>query len=139
MGRYEKDKESYENRGRMLVAEVLKDEEGMIAEGKIFGVMAYLSILCLVPIVLFSILRMVPVLSKKINRFAVFHVKQGFVVFLLEVAIVALRLIPILGQIVFAVCSPVLFLLSAVGIFQVLKGNYWKCPVIAEWAEKFRL
>lgn len=139
MGRYEKDKESYENRGRMLVAEVLKDEEGMIAEGKIFGVMAYLSILCLVPIVLFSILRMVPVLSKKINRFAVFHVKQGFVVFLLEVAIVALRLIPILGQIVFAVGSPVLFLLSAVGIFQVLKGNYWKCPVIAEWAEKFRL
>jgi len=139
VGRYEKDKESYENRGRMLVAEVLKDEEGMIAEGKIFGVMAYLSILCLVPIVLFSILRMVPVLSKKINRFAVFHVKQGFVVFLLEVAIVALRLIPILGQIVFAVGSPVLFLLSAVGIFQVLKGNYWKCPVIAEWAEKFRL
>jgi len=47
------------------VAERLGDEEQIIAEGKIFGVMAYLSILCLVPIVYFSTFKMIPIRNFK--------------------------------------------------------------------------
>jgi len=121
------------------VAEGPRNEEGIIVEGKIFGVIAYLSILCLVPIVYFSTLRMLPVFSRKVNKFAIFHAKQGFVIFLLEVALVAVNIIPVVGQLIFAGGSLVLFFLSLVGIVQVLKGNYWKCPIISDWAEKFKL
>jgi len=116
-----------------------EDEKRIIAEGKIFGVIAYLSILCLVPIIYFSTLRMIPVLSKKVNKFAIFHTRQGFIIFLLEVGLVAINIVPIIGQVVFLGGSLVLFLLSLVGILQVVKGNYWKCPIISDWAEKFRI
>lgn len=121
------------------MAEGSRNEERIIAEGKIFAVMSYLSILCLVPIVYFSTLRMIPVLSRKVNKFAIFHARQGFVIFLLEVVLVAVNIIPVLGQIIFAGGTLVLFFLSLVGIAQVLKGNYWKCPVVSDWAEKFRI
>lgn len=121
------------------MAEEPRDEQRIIVEGKIFAVIAYLSLLCLVPIVYFSTLRMVPILSKKVNKFAIFHARQGFVIFLLEVGLVAVNIIPFLGQLISAVGSLVLFFLSLVGIVQVLKGNYWKCPIIGDWAEKFRI
>ena len=121
------------------MAERLGNEERIIAEGKIFGVIAYLSILCLVPIVYFSTFKMIPVLSKKVNKFAIFHAKQGFAIFLLEVALVAINMIPVVGQLIFAGGSLVLFSLSLVGIVQVLRGNYWKCPIISDWAEKFMI
>jgi len=139
MGRHEKDKRSYEDRGVILVVQGPREEERIIAEGKIFGVIAYLSILCLVPIVYFSTLRMIPIISKKVNKFAIFHARQGFVIFLLEVALVAVNIIPVVGQLIFAGGSLVLFFLSLMGIVQVLKGNYWKCPIISDWAEKFRI
>lgn len=121
------------------MAEGPRNEERIIAEGKIFGVIAYLSVLCLLPIFYFSTLRMIPVLSKKVNKFAIFHARQGFVIFLLEVAVMAINIIPVVGQIIFAGSSLVLFFLSLVGIVQVLKGNYWRCPIISDWAEKFKI
>jgi len=115
------------------------NEEQMIAEGKIFAVLAYLSILCLIPVIYYTTLRMIPLVSSKVNKFAIFHARQGFVIFLLEVALLAANIIPVLGQIVFTVGALVLFSLSLVGIFQVLRGNYWKCPIVSDWAEKFRI
>jgi len=139
MGRHEKNKRGYEDREVILVVEGPREEEQIIAEGKIFGVIAYLSILCLVPIVYFSTLRMIPTMSKKVNKFAIFHARQGFVIFLLEVAVVFVNIIPAVGQLIFAAGSLVLSFLSLMGIVQVLRGNYWKCPIISDWAEKFRI
>lgn len=116
-----------------------RNEERVVEEGKIFGVMSYLSILCLVPIVYFSTLKMIPILSRRVNKFAIFHARQGFVIFLLEVALVAINIIPVVGQLIFAGGFLVLFFLSLVGIVQVLRGNYWKCPIINDWAEKFKI
>lgn len=102
-------------------------EDKEIQEGKIFAVIGYLGILCLVPL-----------LFKKENKFALFHGKQGLVLFLGEVALGIISVIPFLwfvrffGVLIFGI-------LSLVGIIQVLMGNYWKMPVIADIADKFNI
>ena len=47
-----------------------------ILEGKIFAVLAYLSILCIIPLIF-----------KKDNAFVLAHAKQGLVLFVSEVAV----------------------------------------------------
>ena len=51
----------------------VKQRNGTI-EGKIFATFAYLSVLCVIPLI-----------AKKHNKFVVFHTKQGLVIFIGEV------------------------------------------------------
>ena len=103
-------------------------EDKTVAEGKVWAIMAYLGILCLLPLLL-----------KKENKFALFHGKQGLVLFIGEVAIAILNVIPVLGQILWFIGVIVFGILSLVGIVQVLMGKYWKMPVVFDIAEKFKL
>ena len=100
-------------------------KESEVLEGKILAILSYLSILCIVPLIM-----------KKENDFVLFHGKQGLVIFVGEVAI-------FIGSIIFPwLLKPgffVLFILSFLGIIAVLKGQYLKLPVITEIAEKITL
>lgn len=93
-----------------------------------YGVLSYLSILCLVPI-----------LTKKEDDFIRFHAKQGLMLFLIEVAVGIIGVIPLFGGLVVTLGVLVCGLLSLAGIVQVLMGNKWSIPVISEWAEKFKI
>ncbi len=106
----------------------MAEEEKEIQEGKLFALLSYIGILCLVPL-----------LFKKDNKFALFHGKQGLVVFLGEVAAGVVNIIPILGQIICVLAMLILGILSLVGIIKVLMGEYWKIPVVADIAEKIKL
>ncbi len=103
-------------------------EDKEVQEGKIFAVLAYLSVLCLVPLLL-----------KKDNKFAFHHGKQGLVIFIGEVAIGILAWIPFLGWVLAPIGSLIFFVVSLIGIIQVLKGDYWKCPVVSDIAEKIKI
>ncbi len=103
-------------------------EDKEVQEGKIFAVLAYLSILCLVPLLL-----------KKDNKFALHHGKQGLVLFIGEVAVGILAWIPILGWVLAPIGSVIFIILSLTGIVQALMGNYWKCPVVSDIAKKFKI
>lgn len=103
-------------------------EDKTVTEGKVWSIMAYLGILCLLPLLL-----------KRENKFALFHGKQGLVLFVGEMAIAILNVIPILGQILWFLGVIVFGILSFTGIIQVLIGKYWKMPVVAEIAEKFKI
>ncbi|MFH1753346.1 MAG: hypothetical protein ABH875_04105 [Candidatus Omnitrophota bacterium] len=96
-----------------------------IQDGKIYAVIAYLGILCLVTLLL-----------KKDNKFANFHGKQGLILFICEMGALIINIIPILGQLIWALSVLILGILSLVGIVQALTGNYWKMPVIGDIAEK---
>ena len=102
-------------------------EDKEIQEGKIYAVIGYLWILCFIPLLL-----------KRENKFALFHGKQGLVLFLGEIAASIIMMIPILGLIgllflfIFAV-------ISLIGIIQALMGNYWKMPVVSDFADKFNI
>ena len=93
-----------------------------------YAILAYLWILCLVPI-----------LMKKEGEFVRFHVRQGLMLFIVEIGIAIIGIIPLLGPIIYMLGILVCGLLSLAGIVQVLMGNRWKIPVIGEWAEKINI
>ncbi len=103
-----------------------KDSE--IQDAKFFAAVGYINILCLVPLLL-----------KKPNRFAQFHGKQGLVLFILEIAASILKIIPVLGDLVFTVAFVVLGILSLVGIVKVLMEEYWEMPLIFDIADRINL
>ena len=101
------------------------NEEKHITEGKIFAVLSYLSILCIIPLVL-----------KKDNPFVLAHGKQGLVLFVIQVAVFILSIIfPWL----FKLGMFVLGVFSFMGIIHVLKGKYVEFPVISKIADQIVL
>lgn len=96
--------------------------EKEIKDGKIWAVMGYLGILCLFPLLL-----------KKDNRFALFHAKQGLVLFIFAIAT---GWIPVLGWFFVA---PLLFIAEIIGIIQALRGKCWKIPGVGDLAEKISM
>lgn len=103
-------------------------EDKDLQEGKIYAVIGYLAILCLAPL-----------LFKKENKFALFHGKQGLVLFLGEVAVLIISVIPLLGWFIGYLGFLIFGVLSLVGIIQALMGNYWKMPVVSDIADKFNI
>ena len=97
-----------------------------VIEGKIFAVLAYLSILCIIPLVF-----------KKDNDFVLNHGKQGLVIFLAEVAIFIVHIV--LGPWVLKYGLFLLGIFSFLGIIAALKGEYVCMPVISDIAQKITL
>ena len=97
-----------------------------INDGKIYAILSYLSILCIIPLAL-----------KKDNPFVLKHGKQGLVIFVAEVAIFILHII--LGQWIFQLGMFVLGVFSFIGIIAVLKGEYVKLPVVSDMADQIIL
>ncbi|HCL00766.1 MAG TPA: hypothetical protein DHW42_11760, partial [Candidatus Marinimicrobia bacterium] len=87
-----------------------------------------------------GILFLVPILAKKDNDFAVFHGKQGLVLFVLEVIVTILGYIPFVGW--FVIC-PLGYIfcgiMAIIGMVQSLNGKYWKMPWLGEYAEKIKI
>ena len=99
-----------------------------IQDAKFFAAIGYLNILCFVPLLL-----------KKQNKFAQFHGKQALVLFILEVAAGILKVVPVLGDLIFTVAFVVFCILSLIGVMKVLMGEYWEMPVIFEVSNKISL
>ena len=102
-----------------------KPSEKQILDGKIFAVLSYLSILCIIPLVL-----------KKDNQFVLSHGKQGLVIFVGQVAVF---IISIVWPGLMRLGLFVLGVISLWGIIEVLKGQYVRLPVIADIADKITL
>ena len=103
-------------------------QDSEIREGKFFAAVGYIFVLCFVPLLL-----------KKNNKFALFHGKQALVVFILEFAACILKVIPIVGDVVFTLALVVCGILSLVGILKVLMNEYWEMPLIYDIAHKVTL
>jgi uncharacterized membrane protein len=100
------------------------EQEGVhLGARYILAAIAYLPLLCLVPL-FFN--REDPFIQK--------HAKQGFVLFLIDLMAMLLMLDAIWYLVIFASVS--IALVGAIGI--VLKGEI-KIPFLAEFAEKFRI
>lgn len=107
------------------MVEAPRDKE--IQEGKFFAVISYISFLCIVTLLL-----------KKDNKFALFHAKQGLVLFVFEIIFFVLSVIPVywlIGKLIFFA----FVLISVLGILQALRGTYKALPLISDIAEKIVL
>lgn len=99
-----------------------------IEDGKIWAFVGYWWILFLVPL-----------LGKKDNKFALFHGKQGMVLFVFWVAIFILSFIPFIGGIIFLLGWIIYVILAIIGMVKSLQGQYWKMPVLGDIAEKINI
>ncbi|MFA4854843.1 MAG: hypothetical protein WC616_05820 [Candidatus Omnitrophota bacterium] len=100
-------------------------DEQEIREGKFFAVISYVSFLCIITLAL-----------KKTNKFALYHARQGLVLFVMEVVAFILSIIPLLGWLI-GVFGYALFLLVSIwGIMQAALGLYCRIPVVTEISKK---
>ncbi|MDR2019028.1 MAG: DUF4870 domain-containing protein [Syntrophobacterales bacterium] len=103
-----------------------------VDEGKLWCILAYLGILCFIPL-----------LTQKQNRFIIFHAKQGLVLFITWMIAWILKIfvsfIPYIGPIMSVVLSLVVlgcFVIGIIGIVQAIQGKEWKIPILGDFAEK---
>ena len=103
-------------------------KEKQVQEGKFFALISYISFLCVISLLL-----------KKDNKFALYHAKQGLVLFVFEVAAFILAIIPFLGWLIWILSFIAFTLASLWGILQVLMGEYGHIPVVSKVAKKIVL
>lgn len=109
-----------------MTTQAAKDKE--IKEGKFFAVISYISFLCIISLVL-----------KKDNPFALYHAKQGLVLFVMEVVCFLISIVPFLGWLLVVMGFVIFPIFSALGIFQALMGNNGRLPIVSDIADNIVL
>jgi len=94
--------------------------------GKMFAVLAYLTVLCIIPLLL-----------KKDNDFVLAHGKQGLVLFVAEAAVFIAHIV--FGPNILHLGFFILLFLSLWGVIEVLKGHEARLPFVGHLAEKIVL
>ncbi len=89
----------------------------VISAGRVFAVLSYLFILSLIAVAF-----------GRHNEFAAFHIKQGLLLFILEVAAIALGAIPEIGIYLLGAAWLVLAILSIVGLISAGSGKSRPLP-----------
>ena len=107
-------------------ARVAKQE---IEEGRPLAWLSYVSILFLVPL-----------LALRGNRYALFHVRQGMILFVYKIGLIVASLIlsfVVIGIALWVVGSIVLVVLCVIGIVKSVQGQFWRAPLwVYELAQK---
>ncbi|MBU3925064.1 hypothetical protein KJ854_03955 [Patescibacteria group bacterium] len=95
-------------------------DEQDIQQNKLWALLGYLGILVLIPL-----------LAKKDSKFAQFHAKQGLVMFIIGFFL----WIPIVGWL----AAIAWIFIWIIAVIKVLQGQYWKAPVIGDFAQKINI
>ncbi|HHY98046.1 MAG TPA: hypothetical protein GX509_04845 [Firmicutes bacterium] len=102
--------------------DVTKTDEQIVEEGKVWAATSYLWILWIVTF-----------MTQRENKFAIFHAKQAFLLF---IASLIAGIIPVIGWVIL---EPIIVIVAIIGIVQALLGRYWRIPLIADLADKIKL
>ena len=96
------------------------------AKSYVLGVMSYLGVLCLVPLIV-----------NKEDELVHFHAKQGLVLWVWSVLALLFLQIPGIGKIMFSTSVMAILICSIVGILSVLLGKAWKIPLVSNVSNVF--
>ncbi len=99
-----------------------------VFEGKVWAIMSYIGPLCFWALV-----------KARENPFALFHAKQGLVIFLVQFVLWVFMFLPLIGPALFSIGSFILGIMSLLGLFNALNGNYYKLPFIGRLADEIVL
>ena len=91
-------------------------------QNKAMGILAYIGILFLVPL-----------LAAPTSRFAKYHANQGLTLFLVNVALGILAVVPILGWIAFILGTLGTLALAIMGIINAVNGVMKPLPLIGQF------
>jgi len=92
-----------------------------IEENKVLALLSYIGILFIVPL-----------LAAPKSKFAKFHANQGCVLFIAEVALSVVWIVPILGWIIGFFGGIFTLVLAIMGIINALNGKSTKLPLIGD-------
>jgi fumarate reductase subunit D len=96
-----------------------------VIDGKMYAVLAYLSILCIIPLIL-----------RKKNPFVLAHGKQGLVIFLGQVGVLILSVVL---PWFFAPLMFILMIFSFWGMIAVIRGEMVDLPIVSGISQKIDL
>ena len=98
-----------------------------IEENKAMAAISYFSILCLFPL-----------LFKTKSPYVQFHAKQGFVLFVAEIVLALINVMPIFGPLIYAIGMVAAIIISIIGIIKTMQGEMWEIPYISKWVGKVK-
>ena len=97
-------------------------------EQMLFGVLSYLPILVLIPL-----------LIKKDDDFVHFHAKQGLIMLIVWIAVAIISMVPIVGWILGPLLYVVIAIIALIAIVKVLMGEKWEIPIVCMYADKLNI
>lgn len=103
-------------------------QEQQIKDAKVLATVAYWGFLCILPLVLM-----------KDNKFAVYHGKQGLVLFIFLVGGFIVGTLPLFGPIIYRLVLFIYLALLLWGSITALAGKKAFIPIISKFAEKITL
>lgn len=104
--------------------EELKFDPKDVEANKIMAALSYLGVLVLIPL-----------LTKKDSQFVQAHVKQGLVLFIIDVIVAFIAWIPIIGWLL----ALVVLCVSLWGFIIALQGKFQKIPLLYDLAKKLNI
>lgn len=106
-------------------APTMSADQKDIDDNKIFAALSYLGILFLIPL-----------LAARKSKFAMFHLKQGLIWFvILAVVYFVVARFWVIGSLL----ELAVFIYSWYAFAQAIQGKMWEMPVIGEYAKKINL
>jgi len=99
-----------------------------IEENKILAAIGYISILCILPLVL-----------KPKSEFCKFHGKQALILVIAAFINMVIGIIPFIGWVVSFLGGLAIIILSLLGLLKAYNGEYWEMPYVAEYAKKINI
>ena len=122
------DQEEHTSAPEQAAHEAPKDEPMTVEKNTFMAVLSYIG-----PLVI------IPYLTAKDDGFVLFHIKQGLVLFVGEIALWVLMgmfwfLFPILQLINF-----IIFILAIIGIINAIGGTEKELPLVGKYGEKFKI
>ncbi len=113
-----------------MAASKSSGKSGMNSDSKIWAFLAYL--LSVVGFVLVM-------LTRKGDKYAMYHAKQSLVLFLAWVLTWVIAMVPFIGWLVSWVLAIILLILWVLGMVNALNGKQTPLPVIGQFADKINL
>jgi len=86
-----------------------------------------------------GILFLVPLLAKKDSDFCQYHAKQGMVLFIFEIIVGIVSVVPVIGWVVSTVGWVFGVILFIMGLMNALGGKKVPLPVIGQYGEKINI
>lgn len=80
-----------------------------------------------------GILFLIPMLVNKDSAYTKFHVNQGLILFITNIIIGAVSMIPILGWIVGGIAGIATFVFAIMGLVNAVSGKAKKLPIIGKF------
>ena len=85
------------------------------------------------------VLFVIPLLVAKDDAFVKYHVKQGIALFIAELVLMVVGMVPFIGWILAPIGGILTLILAIIGIVNVLQGKEAELPVVGQYARNFKI